>query len=354
MVRCFFMGFSGCLFTSVTSPTTSPKQKNRSAFWYNISMVVSGSPKRWDRWHSPSPNWQYILPLIYHLHPLTLPPIIMEVENGVLEDVWLVSKCAILHFHDYGRKGIVLAFVWGLYNPYRLLPEPWIDCPKTWYFPTICATVICLNFLVGFGPEWFLLGPEWFLLKRDFYIYIYIIYIYIHWDMSKPCNKWENNHYFSRGPLWTIMINYEPVFGQDPRYTHPETNSEFTPQEIDAWKKLMLFFFQVLRLQLVSGYIMFLFSLWPLWGGGIIVMWVYPWFYKASFVNGCLPVSARWKCGHPFFEDRELFSPRALSLSLETRYVSCDLKESPDKVFFLWYCWWLKSQTTTWDGAETL
>ena len=22
------------------------------------SMVVSGSPKRWDRWHSPSPNWQ--------------------------------------------------------------------------------------------------------------------------------------------------------------------------------------------------------------------------------------------------------------------------------------------------------
>ena len=23
-----------------------------------ISMVVSGSPKRWDRWHSPSPNWQ--------------------------------------------------------------------------------------------------------------------------------------------------------------------------------------------------------------------------------------------------------------------------------------------------------
>ena len=31
------------------------------------SMVVSGSPKRWDRWHSPSPNWQYI-PLIYHLY----------------------------------------------------------------------------------------------------------------------------------------------------------------------------------------------------------------------------------------------------------------------------------------------
>ena len=29
----------------------------------NVSMVVSGSPKRWDWWHSPSPNWQYI-PLI--------------------------------------------------------------------------------------------------------------------------------------------------------------------------------------------------------------------------------------------------------------------------------------------------
>ena len=44
------------------------------------SMVVSGSRKRWDRWHSPSPNWQekyhlyttYILPseglyATYHL-----------------------------------------------------------------------------------------------------------------------------------------------------------------------------------------------------------------------------------------------------------------------------------------------
>ncbi len=28
------------------------------------SMVVSGSPKRWDRWHSPSPNWQEQ----YHLY----------------------------------------------------------------------------------------------------------------------------------------------------------------------------------------------------------------------------------------------------------------------------------------------
>ncbi len=31
----------------------------------------------------------------------------MEVENKVLEDVWLVSKWAIFHFHDYGRKGNV-------------------------------------------------------------------------------------------------------------------------------------------------------------------------------------------------------------------------------------------------------
>ena len=35
----------------------------------------------------------------------TLPPITMEVENGGLEDDWLVSKGAIFHFHDYGRKG---------------------------------------------------------------------------------------------------------------------------------------------------------------------------------------------------------------------------------------------------------
>ena len=33
-------------------------------FWYPLSMVVSGSPKRWDRWHSPSPNWQ----VFYHLY----------------------------------------------------------------------------------------------------------------------------------------------------------------------------------------------------------------------------------------------------------------------------------------------
>ncbi len=43
----------------------------------------------------------------------TLPPIIMEVENGVLEDVWLVSKWAIFHFHAFGRKGI----------PFRGLPK---------------------------------------------------------------------------------------------------------------------------------------------------------------------------------------------------------------------------------------
>ena len=30
----------------------------------------------------------------------TLPPIIMEVENRALEDVWLVSKHVIFHFHD--------------------------------------------------------------------------------------------------------------------------------------------------------------------------------------------------------------------------------------------------------------
>ena len=31
---------------------------------------------------------------------ITLPPTIMEVENGGLEDDWLGSKGAIFHFHD--------------------------------------------------------------------------------------------------------------------------------------------------------------------------------------------------------------------------------------------------------------
>ena len=48
------------------------------------SMVVFGSHKRWDRWHSPSPNWQEK----YHLYTTYILP----------------SR--------------------GLYNPYHLLPEP--------------------------------------------------------------------------------------------------------------------------------------------------------------------------------------------------------------------------------------
>ena len=37
---------------------------------------------------------------------ITLPPIIMEVENGVLEvgKMCLISKWAIFHLHDYERK----------------------------------------------------------------------------------------------------------------------------------------------------------------------------------------------------------------------------------------------------------
>ena len=41
----------------------------------------------------------------------------MEVENGVLEDVWLVSKWAIFHFHDYGRKGMQCFFLNGWDEP---------------------------------------------------------------------------------------------------------------------------------------------------------------------------------------------------------------------------------------------
>ena len=61
-------------------------------------MVVSGSRKQWDRWHSPSTNWQYI-PLIYHLYILPsggymLPttfygnqkqPLILRLEKNHLE-----------------------------------------------------------------------------------------------------------------------------------------------------------------------------------------------------------------------------------------------------------------------------
>ena len=44
------------------SGVTGPQQKNLTAGPSKISVCFngweSGSPKRWDRWHSPSPNWQ--------------------------------------------------------------------------------------------------------------------------------------------------------------------------------------------------------------------------------------------------------------------------------------------------------
>ena len=40
------------------------------------SMVVSGSPKRWDRWHSPSPNWQVC-------HTTYIPGIVLAEPRGL-------------------------------------------------------------------------------------------------------------------------------------------------------------------------------------------------------------------------------------------------------------------------------
>ncbi len=35
----------------------------------------------------------------------TLPPIIMEVENGTQKETKVIFQAPIFHFHDYGRKG---------------------------------------------------------------------------------------------------------------------------------------------------------------------------------------------------------------------------------------------------------
>ena len=59
-------------------------------------MVVSGSPKRWDRWHSPSPNWQ-----VCHT---TYIPLIVLAEPG------------------------------GLYATYHLLGEPFQQPFQKWLF----------------------------------------------------------------------------------------------------------------------------------------------------------------------------------------------------------------------------
>ena len=44
----------------------------------HVSMVVSGSPERWDRWHSPSPNWQEKC----HLYTTYSPCLRLGVKNA--------------------------------------------------------------------------------------------------------------------------------------------------------------------------------------------------------------------------------------------------------------------------------
>ena len=39
-----------------------------------------------------------------YIYIYTLPPIIMEVENGCVSNIRFVSFRVIFHFHDYGRK----------------------------------------------------------------------------------------------------------------------------------------------------------------------------------------------------------------------------------------------------------
>ena len=43
----------------------------------------------------------------------TLPPIIMEVENGCISNIRVLSFRVMFHFHDYGRKGIYIYFFLG-------------------------------------------------------------------------------------------------------------------------------------------------------------------------------------------------------------------------------------------------
>ncbi len=51
-------------------PSNTPTcDSSANVFWRSYRFINgwdAGSPKRWDRWHSPFPNWQYI-PLIYCL-----------------------------------------------------------------------------------------------------------------------------------------------------------------------------------------------------------------------------------------------------------------------------------------------
>ena len=74
--------------------------------WSNLmqmySMVVSGSPKRWDRWHSPSPNWQEKYHLyIYHLYIAFwgvicyLPPF-----RGTRNNHWCMISLRSLHLYS--------------------------------------------------------------------------------------------------------------------------------------------------------------------------------------------------------------------------------------------------------------
>ena len=60
------------------------------------SMVVSGSPKRWDRWHSPSPNWQEK----YHLY------------TTYMYIAFVLDEAYLYIYHLY------TTYIYHLYNPY--------------------------------------------------------------------------------------------------------------------------------------------------------------------------------------------------------------------------------------------
>ena len=147
---------------------------------YSHSMVVSGSPKRWAWWHSPSPNWQYI-PLIYHLYIAFwgvicyLPPF-----RGTRNNHW---------YSRYSHRNILVLVIGGkdFITPLKAM--------YTWYILPICYLPPCTRtWNIGWYSHWKIEihNPIFYLAEHCFIEFL---------NISQQTHKvGPKNHLVSRGP----------------------------------------------------------------------------------------------------------------------------------------------------------
>ena len=143
---------AGC--SRVGSGAEDVQWKERRRWWVARgfqSRVVSGSPKRWDRWHSPSPNWQEshttYIPLIVLAKPggWKMLPTIPPVRGTSINNHWSSEKhrswrgfcfchfCRVACHFFWGKNSVVFnepmsrceMFVWVVVSNIFFFPPIW-------------------------------------------------------------------------------------------------------------------------------------------------------------------------------------------------------------------------------------